>query len=244
MLLLEGCVQPALIPAINAAAARVLDCAGISLVVVERAGCCGALSLHLGATKEAKQQVRRNIDAWWPEIAHGCEAIVTTASGCGITVKEYGQLLKTDQNYAEKAERISSLACDLSEVVARENPRGLSMGDGQLVAYHAPCTLLHGQGIRGTVERLLVHYGWELAPVRDEHLCCGSAGTYSILQRNIANQLLQNKIAALQGGHPELIASANIGCLLHLGQGTSTPVRHWVELLDPARPEGIGRVTI
>ena len=234
MLLLDGCVQPALIPMINAAAARVLDRAGISVVVPPKAGCCGALSLHLGATAEAERYMRRNIDAWWPEIEKGCEAIVMTASGCGVTVREYGQLLARDRAYAEKAARISSLTVDLSEVVAVEKPGGLPSGNSRRVAYHAPCTLQHGQKVHGQVEELLHHYGWHLAKVREAHLCCGSAGSYSLLQPTIANRLLRNKLAVLQEDQPEVIASANIGCLLHLGKELRLPVRHWIELLDPA----------
>jgi glycolate oxidase iron-sulfur subunit len=234
MLLLDGCVQPALIPAINAAAVRVLDRAGISVVVPPEAGCCGALSLHLGSTAEAEGHIRRNIDAWWPEIERGCEAIVMTASGCGVTVREYGQLLARDRAYAKKAERISSLTLDLSEVVAVEKPPGLPNGNARRVAYHAPCTLQHGQKVHGQVEELLRRYGWQLARVTDGHLCCGSAGSYSLLQPSIANRLLQNKLSALEKDGPEFIASANIGCLLHLGKETRLPVRHWVELLDPA----------
>ena len=233
MLLLDGCVQPALIPAINAAAARVLDRAGISVVVSPEAGCCGALSLHLGATAEAERHIRGNIDAWWPEIEKGCEAVVMTASGCGVTVREYGQLLARDRAYAEKAARISSLTLDLSEVVAVEKPTGLPSGNSRRVAYHAPCTLQHGQKVHGQVEELLRRYGWQLARVSDGHLCCGSAGSYSLLQPSIANRLLRNKLAVLQEDHPELIASANIGCLLHLGKEARLPVRHWIELLDP-----------
>jgi glycolate oxidase iron-sulfur subunit len=234
MLFLDGCVQPALMPVINAAAARVLDRAGISVVVSPDAGCCGALSLHLGSTAEAEQHIRANIDAWWPEIEKGCEAVVMTASGCGVTVREYGQLLARDRAYAEKAARISSLTLDLSEVVAVEKPTGLPSGNLRRVAYHAPCTLQHGQKVHGHVEELLRRYGWQLARVSDEHLCCGSAGSYSLLQPSIANRLLRNKLAVLQEDGPEFIASANIGCLLHLGKEARLPVRHWIELLDPA----------
>jgi glycolate oxidase iron-sulfur subunit len=233
MLLLDGCVQPALAPVINAAAARVLDRAGISVVVPRNAGCCGALSLHLGATAEAERHMRVNIDAWWPEIEKGCEAIVMTASGCGVTVREYGQLLARDKSYADKAARISAMALDLSEVVSVEKPGGLPVGNARRVAYHPPCTLGHGQKVHGRVEEILGHYGWQLTTVRDAHLCCGSAGTYSLLQPNIANRLLRNKLAVLQEDQPELIASANIGCLLHLGKEARLPVRHWIELLDP-----------
>ena len=237
VLLLDGCVQPALIPEINAAAARVLDRAGISVVIPPEAGCCGALSLHLGATAEAERHMRGNIDAWWPEIEKGCEAIVMTASGCGVTVREYGQLLAHDPAYAEKAARVSSLTLDLSAVVAIERPRGLPNGNARRVAYHAPCTLRHGQKVHGQVEELLHRYGWQLASVREAHICCGSAGSYSLLQPNIAKRLLRNKLTVLQEDQPELIASANIGCLLHLGKEARVPVRHWIELLDPATAE-------
>jgi glycolate oxidase iron-sulfur subunit len=177
--------------------------------------------------------MRGNIDAWWPEIEKGCEAIVMTASGCGVTVREYGQLLAGDRVYAEKAARVSSLTFDLSEIVREEIPDGLTTGKGRRVAFHSPCTLQHGQQIHGHVEELLLHYGWRLTAVRDGHLCCGSAGAYSLLQSTLANQLLRKKLMALQGGQPELIASANIGCLLHLEKEASVSVRHWIELLDP-----------
>ncbi len=242
MVLLDGCVQPALIPVINAAAARVLDRAGISVVVTPEAGCCGALSLHLGSTTEAEGHIRRNIDAWWPEIEKGCEAIVMTASGCGVTVREYGQLMARDRVYAAKAARISSLTLDLSEVVAAEMPSGLANGNSRRVAYHAPCTLQHGQKVHGQVEELLCRHGWQLASVNDGHLCCGSAGSYSLLQPSIANQLLRNKLAVLQQDHPDFIASANIGCLLHLGREARLPVRHWIELLDPGNHLDVGAV--
>jgi glycolate oxidase iron-sulfur subunit len=177
--------------------------------------------------------MRRNIDAWWPEIEKGCEAIVMTASGCGVTVREYGTLLARDRDYAEKAAQISSMTLDLSEVVVVEKPRGLPSGNKRRVAYHAPCTLQHGQKVHGEVETLLDHYGWQRTTVRESHLCCGSAGSYSLLQPSIASRLLSNRLSALQEGQPELIASANIGCLLHLEKEAHLPVRHWIELLDP-----------
>jgi glycolate oxidase iron-sulfur subunit len=233
MLVLDGCVQLGFAPAINAAASRVLDRGKISLISAANAGCCGALSLHLAQAEEAKGFMRRNIDAWWPEIESGCEAIVMTASGCGVTVREYGQLLAGDPEYAKKAARVSALTRDLSEIIAVEKPTGLPVGNAKLASYHSPCTLQHGQQIRGLVEEILLSYGWRLARVRDEHLCCGSAGTYSLLQPKIAKQLLDSKLAALQEHQPEVIATANIGCLLHLGVDAGVPVRHWIELLDP-----------
>jgi glycolate oxidase iron-sulfur subunit len=240
MLLLDGCVQPGLAPNINAAAARVLDRLGISLVRAPRAGCCGALSYHLNAQEEGLDTMRRNIDAWWPHIENGAEAVVATASGCGVTVKEYGHLLRFDPLYAEKAARVSAAARDISEILAAEKDRlaGLlhSSPEGDKrdakLAFHAPCTLQHGQKITGVAEEMLELAGFQLTEVPDAHLCCGSAGAYSMLQKGISGQLRADRIAALESGGPASIATANIGCLMHLRQGTQRPVRHWVELLD------------
>jgi glycolate oxidase iron-sulfur subunit len=229
MLALAGCVQPALAPSINAAAARVLDRIGISLLEVPGAGCCGAVRFHLNDQDAGRDDMRALIDAWWPIQA---EAIVMTASGCGINVKEYGHLLAADVQYRDKAERISEMTRDLSEVIQPEAlPAARQRGK---VAFHSPCTLQHGQQIRGKVEALLTRVGYELAPVRDAHLCCGSAGAYSLLQPAIANELRTRKLAALEEGAPTAIATANIGCLTHLQQPTATPVRHWIELVDEA----------
>jgi glycolate oxidase iron-sulfur subunit len=228
MLALAGCVQPALAPRINAAAARVLDRAGISLIEAPGAGCCGAVRFHLNDQDAGLADMRALIDAWWPFVERGeVEAIVVTASGCGSTVKEYGHYLAHDPAYRDKAARISALAKDLSEVV----PAGTGKGTGR-VAFHSPCSLQHGQQIRGRVEALLAGAGYELAPVADAHLCCGSAGTYSILQPVLAAQLRTRKLAALQERAPEAIATANIGCLTHLQGEARVPVRHWIELLD------------
>ncbi len=236
MLVLEGCVQSVATPRTNAAAARVLDKLGIELVAAPAAGCCGALSHHLSAHAEALGFMRRNIDAWWPYVEQGIEAIVISASGCAVQVKEYGQLLRHDPVYAARAERISSLAKDLSEVMAGEAlPRLDGRRTGRTVALHSPCTLQHGQQLDGLVEGLLTRAGFQLQAVRDAHLCCGSAGTYSILQPRLARQLRDNKLAALTAGDPELIVSANIGCQLHLASGAGQrPVKHWVELFDEA----------
>jgi len=229
MLALAGCVQPALAPSINAAAARVLDRIGISLLEVPGAGCCGAVRFHLNDQDAGRDDMRALIDAWWPIQA---EAIVMTASGCGINVKEYGHLLAADVQYRDKAQRISEMTRDLSEVIQPEAlPAARQRGK---VAFHSPCTLQHGQQIRGKVEALLTRVGYELAPVRDAHLCCGSAGAYSLLQPAIANELRTRKLAALEEGAPTAIATANIGCLTHLQQPTATPVRHWIELVDEA----------
>jgi len=234
MLALAGCVQPALSPDINAAAARVLDRIGISLIEAKGAGCCGGLRFHLNYQEAGLADMRALIDRWWPHIEAGAEAIVVTASGCGVTVKEYGHLLRHDARYAAKAARISALTRDTCEVIDAEFARiePLLKKTGKRVAFHPPCTLQHGQNIKGVTERLLERAGFELTPVPDAHLCCGSAGTYSILQPELAERLMRNKLSALGSGSPELIATANIGCLTHLQGGTGLPVRHWIVALE------------
>ena len=234
MLVLEGCVQPAIAPRINAAAARVLDRAGISLTRAREEGCCGALDYHLDAQRAGLQCARRNIDAWWPHVQAGVEAIVITASGCGAFVKDYGRLLANDPDYAQKAARVDELTRDLSEVVADAAVQTTAATVNTRIAFHSPCTLQHGQGLSGRVEQLLTQAGFELTMVPDAHLCCGSAGTYSILQPRISSQLRDNKTAALLSGRPEVIVTANIGCLTHLQSGTDIRVSHWIELLDEA----------
>ena len=233
MLVLRGCVQPALAPSINAAAARVLDRVGVSLLEVPGAGCCGGLRFHLNEQEAGRDDMRALIDAWWPLVAgREIEAIVMTASGCGVTVKDYAHLLALDASYRGRAERVSELTRDLCELI---RPEDLPAGTGRgRVAFHSPCTLQHGQQLRGKVEALLARVGYELVPVRDAHLCCGSAGTYSLLQPQIARELRSRKVAALEEGAPQAIASANIGCLVHLQGGAATPVRHWIELVDAA----------
>ncbi|MCX7109549.1 MAG: glycolate oxidase subunit GlcF [Proteobacteria bacterium] len=232
MLVLEGCVQPALAPSINAAAARVLDRLGISLIRATEAGCCGAVSYHLTATEEGLGFMRRNIDAWMPYLDLGVEAIVMTASGCGLMVKQYADALKHDAAYAEKAARISAMTLDLAEVLAREDLTSLPVDANKRIAFQSPCTLQHGQQLNGLVEGILTRLGFELAPVANPHLCCGSAGTYSILQPDLSLRLLSDKLEALHSGKPDCIATANIGCLTHLKTGTAVPVVHWVELVD------------
>jgi glycolate oxidase iron-sulfur subunit len=233
MLILEGCVQSVSTPNTNAAAARVLDRLGIELISVERAGCCGAVSHHLSAAEEGLDFMRNNVAAWWPHIEEGAEAIVITASGCGTMVKEYGELLKDDPAYAEQAARISELARDISEVLRKEDLSLLDNKSGyNKVAFHSPCTLQHGQQINGVVESILQKAGFTLTDVPDAHLCCGSAGTYSILQPKLSQQLLDNKLNALQGNEPDVIATANIGCQMQLASQADRPVKHWIELLD------------
>ena len=235
MLVLEGCVQPALAPSIDAAMARVLDRIGISLVKAG-GGCCGALPHHLSAADEAVVLARRNIDAWWPHLARGAEAIVVTASACGVMVKDYGHLLRFDPAYAEKAKRVAAVARDPVEVIGAEWRKiapTVAMDRGPLtVAFHPPCTLQHGQKLGGAVEEILLALGFEMTQVADAHLCCGSAGTYSILQPELAGRLRANKVKALEAGEPDVIASANIGCITHLASVAAAPVRHWIELLD------------
>ena len=237
MLLLEGCAQPALAPNINAAATRVLDRLGITLYSVAEAGCCGAVSFHLNDHARGLDAMRRNIDAWLPHLDAGAEAIVMTASGCGVTVKDYAWHLRDDSVYAARAARISAATRDLSEIVAAAGERlsALTSASSARVAFHPPCTLQHGQQITGVVETLLTHAGFELTPIAESHLCCGSAGTYSILQPAIAQALQTRKLDHLHAGAPDVIVTANIGCLTHLQAGTTTPVKHWIELLDEAQ---------
>ena len=230
MLALAGCVQPAIAPEVNAAAARALDRAGISLVEAPGAGCCGALRFHLNDQKAGLNDARELIDAWWPQVEAGVEAIVMTASGCGAFVKEYAHHLKDDPAYRDKAAKISALMKDLSEVLP-EKGVGRAARPWR-VAFQSPCTLQHGLQIRGKVEALLRAAGHELTPVPEAHLCCGSAGTYSILQPELSVALRDRKLGALGSGNPEAIATANIGCLAHLRGAASVPVMHWVLLLE------------
>ena len=236
MLVLEGCVQPSIAPSINAATARVLDRLEISLEEAPAAGCCGAVSFHLDYAGDALGFMKANVDAWWPRLEAGAEAIVITASGCGTMVREYGHHLRHDPAYAAKAARVSEAARDVSEVIAAERGRLAELlrpdaGERRL-AFHAPCSLQHGLRLTGTVEPILREAGYTLTAVPDAHLCCGSAGTYSILQPELSRKLLHQKVRALESGRPDEIATANIGCLAHLESGTPKPVRHWIELLD------------
>jgi len=248
MLVLDGCVQPSLAPGINPAAARVLDRLGIALIKDEMAGCCGAVTFHLNRQDDGRDYMRRNIDAWWPHVEAGVEAIAITASGCGTLVKEYGHHLAHDPRYAEKAAKISELSKDISEVIFAERDTleeilgsspssstpSLSPASAakSRVAFHSPCSLQHGLKIRGMVEAILVSAGFELTMVPDSHLCCGSAGTYSILEPELSQRLLKNKVNALESGGPSMIATANIGCLTHIQSGTAVSVKHWINVLD------------
>ena len=243
VLMLLGCVQPAMMPNINSATARVLDAAGIQTLVADDAGCCGALRTHLGDIEGGLTDMRRNIDAWWPLVqgltSQGrVEAIVMNASGCGVSVKDYGHALAHDADYADKARRVSELTKDISELL----PDVVGALQGKLgelparrLAFHPPCTLQHGQQLRGGVETHLAALGFELSVAASEsHLCCGSAGTYSVLQPVLAKQLRDRKLAQLEPLQPQAIISANIGCIQHLQSGTTTPVKHWIEVVDEA----------
>jgi glycolate oxidase iron-sulfur subunit len=249
VLMLAGCVQPAMAPNINGATARVLDAAGIQTVVAAKAGCCGALKFHLDDQEGGKVQMRANIDAWWPDVERGVDAIVMNASGCGSTVKDYGHILQHDARYAERARRISALTRDLSEllpcVVESLQSQAVVPSGPPLKArlprlvFHPPCSLQHGQKLKGVVEQQLALLGFDIRIADNEpHLCCGSAGTYSVLQPVLATQLRDRKLGHLQHMAPETIVSANIGCITHLQSGTRTPVRHWVEVLDDALRPG------
>jgi glycolate oxidase iron-sulfur subunit len=236
MLMLEGCVQPGLSPNTNAATARVLDRLGISIHPITQAGCCGAVDYHLNAQDAGLDRARRNIDAWWPSIESGAQAIVQTASGCGAFIKDYGHLLSGDPAYAAKAQRVSALTKDLVEVLRDEPLESLGICSDQRLAFHCPCTLQHAQKLGGAVEGVLLRLGFNLTAVPDSHLCCGSAGTYSITQPVLSRQLRDNKMNALESGKPDVIATANIGCQTHLSGTGRTPVRHWIELIEEALP--------
>lgn len=238
MLVLQGCVQPALAPNINAAAARVLDRLGISLLTAREETCCGAVSHHLDAGERALRQARRNVDVWTRLLDDGVEAIVMSASGCAVMVKDYGRLLRHDKAYAAPAQRVSAATRDLCEVLSADDIAAIvnnrTSGGGRRVAWQSPCTLQHGQKLVGRVEPLLQAAGFSLTRVADAHLCCGSAGTYSILQGDLAVRLRSVKLSTLQEAAPELIATANIGCLQHLAMAAAVPVKHWIELIDEA----------
>ena len=236
MIMLEGCVQPGMSPNINAATLRVLDKLGIQLQRPQNAGCCGAINLHMGAEAQSLNDMRRNIDAWWPLLEQGAEALLINASGCGATVKEYGYHLQHDAQYAEKAAAISAAAKDIVEILAAETENIQAKLPANLpahtIAYHPPCTLQHGQKLKGSVESLFAELGITVLLPQDAHLCCGSAGTYSFFQPELSQQLRDNKLSRLNALKPDVVLSANIGCIGHLAGGTATPVMHWIEYLD------------
>jgi len=239
VLMLAGCVQPAMLPNVNTATARVLDAAGIQTLVASNAGCCGAVKFHLNDQEGGAVQMRANIDAWWPYVEQGVEAIIMNASGCGVMVKDYGHVLANDAQYAEKAQKISALTKDISELLpelvaalkTKINMHALEQVGKQ--AFHPPCTLQHGQQLKGGIEKHLCDLGFDVQVANNEaHLCCGSAGTYSVLNPDIAYTLRDRKLSNLGEMQPKAILSANVGCITHLQSGTDVPVKHWVELLD------------
>ncbi len=234
MLVLDGCVQPSMAPQSNQAAARILAHLGVELISVKSAGCCGAIEYHLNEQESAKVQMRKNIDAWWPEVEAGAEAIISTASGCGLMLKEYKKALHDDPNYSEKAKRISELSKDIVEVLVKEDLSQFHHSAEKFgkVAFHPPCTLQHGQQLPNVTEKLLRQLGFQLTPIADSHICCGSAGTYSLFQPSLSKQLRDNKSTAILAGEPDVIATANIGCQLQLTAGLQRPVVHWVELVE------------
>ena len=238
MLVLDGCVQPSMAPATNLSAARVLSVFGITLKNAASAGCCGAVHFHLTEQQTAGDLMRNTIDAWWPFVEAGCEAIITTASGCGVMVKDYGHVLSDDPAYKDKAKRISELSCDIVEALAsilekqdvsQYQSAASAMGK---VAYHPPCTLQHAQKLPLSVEKILARCGFKLSPVADSNTCCGSAGTYSIFQPELSRQLRDKKVSALIQDEPDIIATSNIGCQLHIQAGSGRTVVHWIELID------------
>ena len=241
VILLRGCVQPAMIPAIDGATERVLDALGIQAVVAAKSGCCGAIRQHLNDAQGALDDARRNVDAWWPLLQDGVEAIVVNASGCGALLVDYGHLLRNDPAYAEKAAQVAAKVQDLAVFLATEESKLAALAQARAEAaparrlvFHPPCTLQHGQQVRGKVESLLTACGATLQPVQESHLCCGSAGTYSVLQPALSQTLRDRKLGHLTAGEPEMVLSANIGCLTHLQSGTALPVRHWIEWMDQA----------
>jgi glycolate oxidase iron-sulfur subunit len=242
MLVLAGCAQSAVAPDINAAAARVLDRLGITLIEVGAGTCCGALAFHLEDAETARRAAQRIIDICLQHLAHGAEAMVMTASGCGVFVRDYARLLADDPEYGAKAQQVAAKVFDLSEVLYLKHASLAAQvkADGSCgkLAFHSPCTLQHGQQIRGLVEELLTTAGYQLTPVADGHLCCGSAGPYALLQPKLANELRQRKLATLGAGQPQAIATANIGCLMHLQSAATLPVRHWIECVDAVLADG------
>jgi len=244
MLVLGGCAQGVATPNTNEATARVLDKLGIRLIEASGSGCCGAASYHLSAHEEGLDFARRNIDAWWPYIEQGTEAVVITASGCGTMVKDYGELLKNDPAFAEKSWKISSLTKDISEVISGEDLSRLKFkATDEKVAIHCPCSLQHGQQLPDAVDNILVGMGINLTKTQDKHLCCGSAGTYSLLQPELSSQLLDNKVKALTIDSPDQIVTANVGCQMYLSSKAQVPVRHWIELVDQVTEDRIGYPT-
>ncbi|MFV1984294.1 MAG: glycolate oxidase subunit GlcF [Thiohalomonadales bacterium] len=230
MILLSGCVQPTLAPQINTATKQLFNKLDIDLIEIPHVNCCGAVTHHLSEEKKTITTIKTNIDKWWPFIQSGIEAIVINASGCSVMVKDYGFIMQADHVYSEKARIVSSLCKDISEILQETDLTPFKNNNNTRIAFHSPCTLQHGMKLNGLVENILKTAGYQLTTIKDKHLCCGSAGTYSILQSTISNQLAVNKINNIEADFPELIVTANIGCLHHLQNKSTLQVKHWVEL--------------
>ena len=231
VLLLGGCVQPTLAPNINHSIKNILAKLSVEVIESPQKECCGALEQHMAASKNALNRVKRNIDSWNAQLNSGASAIISSASGCGVMVKDYPALFEKTDPYYEKAKFVSSKTQDIAEYLANKDLTGLRLSESN-ISYHEPCTLQHGQKLSGLVESILTQFGYEKKPIKDSHICCGSAGTYSIFEAEISNQLKENKLQNLNVSDPEMIVTSNIGCLMHLQKGSSIPVKHWVELLD------------
>jgi glycolate oxidase iron-sulfur subunit len=238
--LLRGCVQSALQPSINEAAIRLLNRHGVEVVVTGGESCCGSLTHHMGKEADALSRARRSIDAW---LEADVEAVIVTASGCGTTIKDYGHMLRLDPAYAEKARRVSAMAKDISEYLVELKLPETAAPERLTVAYHSACSMQHGQNIRSEPKALLSAAGFAVRDVPEGHLCCGSAGTYNILQSEIATRLRDRKIANIESTKPDIIATGNIGCITQIAGATNIPIMHTVELLDWAhggpRPEAL-----
>jgi glycolate oxidase iron-sulfur subunit len=231
VLLLGGCVQPTLAPNINHSIKNILAKLSVNVIESPQRECCGALDQHLAASKDALNRVKRNIDSWSAQLNSDVSVIISSASGCGVMVKDYPALFEKTDPYYEKAEFVSSKTQDIAEYLASKDLTGLCLSESN-ISYHEPCTLQHGQKLGGLVESILAQFGYEKKPIKDSHICCGSAGTYSIFEAEISNQLKESKLKNLKASNPEMIVTSNIGCLMHLQKGSSIPVKHWVELLD------------
>jgi len=231
VLLLGGCVQPTLAPNINHSIKNILAKLNVNVIESPQRECCGALDQHLAASKDALNKVKRNIDLWSAQLNSGVTVIISSASGCGVMVKDYPALFEKTDPYYEKAEFVSSKTQDIAEYLASKDLTGLRLSESN-ISYHEPCTLQHGQKLGGLVESILAQFGYDKKPIKDSHICCGSAGTYSIFEAEISNQLKEKKLKNLKASNPEMIVTSNIGCLMHLQKGSSIPVKHWVELLD------------
>ena len=231
VLLLGGCVQPTLAPNINHSIMNILAKLNVNVIESPQRECCGALDQHLAASKDALNRVKRNIDSWSAQLNSDVSVIISSASGCGVMVKDYPALFEKTDPYYEKAEFVSSKTQDIAEYLVNQDLTGLRLSESN-ISYHEPCTLQHGQKLGGLVESILTQFGYEKKPIKDSHICCGSAGTYSIFEAEISNQLKENKLKNLKASNPEMIVTSNIGCLMHLQKGSSIPIKHWVELLD------------